>query len=1786
MSGVMFDSRRARSKLSWAVAVAVATMGMTSVAAQAAPNITVGKLLERSQTSPASMCLTFSGSEQVASSTQNLQQFLTLTKNGTTIAPNAALSQGMLCLSGLEHGANYELGLKKGLSFVSGATLNEDIKVPFTVSDALAQIKLPYNIVLPRMGRDQSFAIETVNQGAFKLAIYKLSARSLNQLNLSSLLHGELNGWRLTQLLDSNAHKVYERIFNLADNSIIDLSRYSPEVLEQAGITMPFGPQPRPAANHETKTAAAASAAGTDAAGTDAAGELATLQAALRAQLSPEQRNRALSTQIALKDFVSEHDDGMYLVVASDPRLAYEPGNAFYNNSALPLTAKLMMLTDLGLSTYRSPEGILVNVRALSSAHSLAGIKLELIAANNEILATTTTDENGVGRFGPEVISGTMGLTPRAIIASGEHDGKYDIYSLDLNSAPLYLEDNQGVSSQNNFETFAYTERGIYREGETVHYTALVRDHQLQAQNLPLTLQILGKYNNELERVLLTEGKDGGYEYDFVLPEGTPHGTYRFELKLGSKVIASTPFTVGVFVPQQVNSTFLTTDTYLPQGKEVTVKTQTNFNYGAAASNLAGMFTVTTMPDAAPVPAVANAASNAHLKEFHVGPDQRRLGELTQNDQYHDLKTNVEGVLSANITLKDTAYPQKAKVNATIFDSNGQALTLGHDYKVAFNRPVIGVRILGTQEESQSGLTMAPSSERQNFALCSYLQDGSTYPQDVKYYLYKEFVDYNFVYENNQWQFVRFTSRNLVTSGEVRVDNKDLERALISADLADGSYVLELESDKSKTAFSFVKGFLSSADAFTPDRIALYADKKQYELGDTVKLTFEAPFDGYANLALGHRGIADFKTFKVKQGVNEVEVKLTEDYYPQGHALLSIFAPLAEQADNAVGTVRAIGLCDLNLNLDAHKLAVTTEVADTVKPSSTLSVSVTAQGLASPNTNASTAAQEAYVDAIVDDDATGAQNLAPYGYAKVTLVDNGVLALTGYRAPDPNRTLMQDRSYNVSLYDAYGLLMRDPLQQGQGYGATMEKAMADAASGAPALETLPFKTVALASEIVPLNSQGKATVDFKLPQFSGSLKVMAVAWDKERTGATSKDVVVADNAVASLGLPRFLNVGDKINARLNLHNLKAQNPDFKVDISCSGPLKCSQQMVSTLKPGQRADEHFTLEANPNHGAGVGTIKLTVMNPDYNFTQEYQLAVTYPQLPMLKNYLSLVQPGESTQLKLSSEFTDINAIMVAKSLLPNVNPKAYTGQIDAQGYYSLGDLLASLESKLLYGTTLLAPKGDATGPDGATEQDNATDPSDATTASASAKIAPLPQPERTYQSEAELNAQIQDLIFRIVARQTGSGNFVGASPYFNCYAADMLLQAQQAGFNVNTSAIENSLSYLRNLTSDFSPYGVAAYANEILARYESINLANVRYAADEKKLQAPLQLAHLANTLNQLGDKTRAQAVLEQATAGLLTWQQLQQKLQQLPPTAPEGERYQLLNDISAFNTVNETDLRHDAFIVLDACLRLGLDEQVIGLINKLTCLQEAPDYLSNLTMAAMLRANHQVAATPNDDLGELMVAADDVAALLNQGSPASAADATYTVENGVLKVKNTGQSPVFITTSVLGLHQHDRVIANNGINVNVNYFNREGKIDPHTYQFALNEEVLLEVNYVQELTSRSDALVKVKLPAGFEFVRRATYNDPSFGSLIPEELRYQNPSEQTVSDDMVVARYYNNDRTSLFLVLRAAHEGTFTPGEALVQLQNNPQAYGSNLGADNLTIQGLKAPKVKGASAK
>lgn len=1755
-------SSLSKTPLALALSLAMGTIStaLWPAAVNAEPNITVLKTLEMTNSSPATVCLTMSGRQVVDDSFSNLSKKVKVTLRNQPVDVPVAVTQGNLCIDKLESGKTYTVLLKKGLKFKSGSTLEEPINHKLTISDSVAQIKLPYNIILPKNGANDSFTVKTVNQSAFKLSIFRIPPTVLDNYDLTDLEDSEMSMYMANHFMTNLGRPVYERIFDISKGTSVDVFE-AKQALQKA--------------ENEGKALIAADGS------TPEDALKAQVDAAKKSRISDEMRNQVKSTEIKLKDFVSKSDHGMYLIVATDPRVSYTNGFSYsdMNNKSLPITVKMMMITDLGMTTYRAQDGILVNVRSLTSAKALKDVKLKLIANNGEVLAQTKTNKEGTGSFAKEFVTGKNALAPAKILA----EGKNDYFIQNLSDDVLYLEDNQGSKSNSNYEVYAYTDRGIYRPNETVHYTALLRNKHLQAVNLPLTLKIVNSYGSELSSHLLSDSAMGGYSLDFKIPQGTVNGRYNAMLYLGDTLLEETAFTIGSYVPTQINTAFINNEGVIPVNTPFKLKTATKFNYGGTASNLSGSMRITLRPDQHPVPAAANAANNPFLKKFHFGPDQREFTNLTKTEVVTDLKSDAEGVMTHEVSFVQSRFPQKARVSASAFDTSGQEVSTVKTFKVAYNNPLIGVRRLDDAKKS---------SDKAEFTLCSYLQDGSTYPQDVKYYLFKEFVDYNFVYENGTWRYVVFHSRNLVHQGTVKVDNQSLDKALISADLEDGSYVLELESPKSATTLSFVKGFSSSMDNRTPDRVAVYADQESYLPGDKMMLSFDSPFDGYANLAIGSEGIQDFRTFKVNRGHNEVDIQITEDLYPQGHALLSLFSPIDE---STAGIIRAVGLVDINMNSDVHKFNVTTSAADEIKPGSTFTVKVNAQK-----------ADEAKQDnsAAQDDKTatTGTDGDKITGYARVTLVDNGILGLTKYAAPDPNKVFMQDRAYQVDVYDPYSMLIRDPKQQGQGYGDGAEDMMAKA-TGAMSLDTVSFKTVALASQIVPLDANGQAEVTFDVPKFSGSLKYMTVAWDENRTGASNADVTVRDKAVATIGLPRYLNVGDTVQARLNLHNLKAKNHDFKVDISCEGALKCSMQSKRTLKPGIREDNYFDVTAISD---GIGKVNLTVINPDYKYTDSFPLQVTYPQMAMLKSYVAPVDAKSSAAVAIgANDFNDIDDVLINLSSLPFVNPVALTAELDKGEDTSISGLAAELESKLLYGSTLVAT------------QESLKQVEEAQDADEALKAA------KPYANAEQLNAKIQEIIFRLLARQRSSGSFYSWSDIDSLYAADVIIKASEAGHNVNADALERAITYVRSVAatgSDLSPYALS-----ILSTFESINQAEVRRMLDEYTYKKPFALAQLAIALNNIGDKARAKIALNQAMDGLQEWQSIYNSLLGLEsPT--DMSALELIAQLESLQVEGQYNLREVAFRVINAAQQIGMYDTVVATFTNLHAINTAPDYISATEAAAKIRADYSLTGGTNvesqrallssDEITKLMQptakqatadkpaadnasadklaadgasVADGAAAKTEADAPADASaepmsqdaalgDKLYTVSAGKVSVNNTSSNKLYANVTVLGQYKHDKIISNKGFFTKVNLFNRDGAIDQANYVFQPNEEVLMEIFVDKNQLSNDDIIVKAKIPAGFEFVRRMKRDDPSFGALFDKDDSYSlfpDISDFSTSDDTISAlfrRYNVGNSFSLFVVLRAAHPGTFTQGESMVQYKTDPGVYGTFMSDTPITV--------------
>ncbi|MFC7543129.1 MG2 domain-containing protein [Siccirubricoccus deserti] len=137
--------------------------------------------------------------------------------------------------------------------------------------------------------------------------------------------------------------------------------------------------------------------------------------------------------------------------------------------AALPV-----IVTDLGVTAWRSTAGLAAQLRGLQAGRPLGGVRVRLLAINNDILAEAETGADGLVRFAALLLRGQGPMAPKALHATlGD-----DFVQLDLEAASFDLSDRgaTGAEHPGAMDAFLWLDRGIYRPGETVQAAALLRD--------------------------------------------------------------------------------------------------------------------------------------------------------------------------------------------------------------------------------------------------------------------------------------------------------------------------------------------------------------------------------------------------------------------------------------------------------------------------------------------------------------------------------------------------------------------------------------------------------------------------------------------------------------------------------------------------------------------------------------------------------------------------------------------------------------------------------------------------------------------------------------------------------------------------------------------------------------------------------------------------------------------------------------------------------------------------------------------------------------------------------------------------------------------------------------------------------------------------------------------------------------------------------------------------------------------------------------------------------------
>ncbi|NJM13200.1 MAG: alpha-2-macroglobulin, partial [Synechococcaceae cyanobacterium SM1_2_3] len=376
--------------------------------------------------------------------------------------------------------------------------------------------------------------------------------------------------------------------------------------------------------------------------------------------LVSSERNQEVTTAVPISDLLRDPQPGIYIVAAE--QVNEDPES--YQNRA----TQWLVVSDIGLFTMRGNDGLHVFTAPLAGAKPLAGLELRLYARNNGELAKVSTDRQGYARLDPGLLRGSGGREPALLMAYGNGDYNF----LDLTKPAFDLSDRgvEGRAAPGAVDAFLYTERGIYRPGETVELMALIRDSRGYAQpDAPLTLKLFRP--DEVEAGQPKPGKPalGGYHVQLPLALNARTGTWTVKAYADPKgePVGQVSFQVEDFVPQRLKLELSSAALALKPGEPATVDINGRFLYGAPAANLKAEAELILREDPNPYPAYPGY-------RFGLAQDSW----TAQRFPVALAGTDAQGKAQAQVTLSetpDTSRPLQARVRVSLFEPGGRPVT-------------------------------------------------------------------------------------------------------------------------------------------------------------------------------------------------------------------------------------------------------------------------------------------------------------------------------------------------------------------------------------------------------------------------------------------------------------------------------------------------------------------------------------------------------------------------------------------------------------------------------------------------------------------------------------------------------------------------------------------------------------------------------------------------------------------------------------------------------------------------------------------------------------------------------------------------------------------------------------------------------------------------------------------------------------------------------------------------------------------------------------------------------
>lgn len=1334
--------------------------------------------------------------------------------------------------------------------------------------------------------------------------------------------------------------------------------------------------------------------------------------------------------------------------------------------AATNISAKrYFLVSDIGLIVKKG-SGNTVNVIAtgIQSGQPERKTKIRLYNYQHQEIATAVTDKQGMA---------TLESKGPGFYLIAEKDGDKGYIRLPRNEAlPTSQFDVGGEKIRKGIKGFIYGERDVWRPGDEIYLTFVLQDkeHKIPSSH-PVSLDFFDPRGSKILTAVNSNPIGELYTFTLKTDDSAPTGNWRAVVRVGGEYFDKT-VKVETITPNRLKVDITPAQRPL-HAHQSPVRTELFAQWlnGATAKNLKA----DTEMKLTPMKTTFDGWS-----QFEFDDPASEFKQFSQ--KVFEQKLDAKGRAAFNLDFK--GIPQSpGKLRATfvtrVFEQSGNFSTSIRSEEVLPYENWVGVNI-----PKGDGYNDAISRDKDHpidlIAIDSAGEPVAKRQLSVSIYHigWRWWWDQS---EENLANYIRGRNTNRLVDAQVTTDEHGRASWLLEKNKYQWGRHLVRVCDQASGHCSGKEVYLgwSWSNQVNPDsatQLMLGTDKKLYQPGDLAKISIPELAEGKLLYSVenGSR-VLEQKWLDLKPGATSFELPVTEAMAPNVYVNVVLLLPHQQRTSDA--PIRLYGITPLLVDNPQSHITPVLDAPDTVRPQSVFAVTVSEQ------------------------------NNKKMSYT-LAVVDEGLLGITGYSAPDPHQTFYRREALGVLTWDMFDGVIG-------AYGANLERLLkiggGDKGKDEKAGKQRRFPPVVKFLGAFSLAPGETKTHSVQLPQYMGAVRVMVVAADNGAYGKAEQSITVTQPLTLLATLPRVLGPNEKVALPINVFVNSEHIKEVDITVTANDLFELSDASTQ-LQFAQPGDQIAMLELQVKDRIGMGEVTVSARAGDEITTQTIHIESRSPNLASTKQVTKLLQPGETWQPDIRPHgLLGTNQSKVSVSRLPPLN----------------------LEKRMGYLIRY---------PHGCLEQ---------TTSAIFPQIWLNKLTNLSAQQQDDIQVNVNAAINKYRNFQVASGGFSywPGSQYINewsnNYVIHFLVEAKAQGYPVPQAMLDDGIKYLGNVNhvqgrKTTYTHLVEAYRLYVLAIAGSPDLAAMnRLRESLLKLQAHYN-DHVARWMltlayQALGLSDIAEELLENAK------------------NIVEAADYR---EYTYGSTVR------DSAVLLWAYQASGKHVEAWDKATEVAAFLSRDDWYSTHSIAWALLSLSKYAAIFDRGSSRFAISehAQEKQASDFQWQALESVNVLYqhTIEpsllqNAALMVRNDGDSPLHVAVTNTGIpSQGQEVASQKGLSMKVKFTDMEGKTLDIS-QLPQGQDFIAEVTTLVDDARASykveDIAMTIAVPSGWQI-----RNQRLEGDAIPDGLDYQD-----IRDDRVLSyfslwhNYYwyyryndrNRDSQTVKVILNASFAGKF-----------------------------------------